>query len=188
MTTESDKIVCAKCGELITGESPSLDPGKRQPCPKCGSTSRSFIMHLEATIKVSDEVHDVLITYPQTLLSIAQSLIVNSQFSIAVVVSHMACEIATERSLSESFIRRGVQYLEDPITEFLNSYSLSNDRIRKLYTALTGDHIEKQRFWQKFKESAKRRNQIVHQGLTVGKTEAEESFKAASDFVAHLNK
>ena len=41
------------------------------------------------------------IPYPQRLLEVAQSLIHQSEFSIAVVVAHMACEVATERSLSE---------------------------------------------------------------------------------------
>ena len=70
----------------------------------------------------------------------------------------------------------------------LSGYNLANNRIRKLYTALTGDEIQNQPFWQKYAESATRRNRIIHQGATVGKAEAEESLKTASDLVRHLNR
>ncbi|MFY9726256.1 MAG: hypothetical protein WAJ87_12240 [Bryobacteraceae bacterium] len=126
------------------------------------------------------------IPYPQRLLEVAQSLIDQSEFSIAVVVAHMACEVATERSLSESIARKGLQYLEEPLLDFLSGYNLASDRIRKLYSALTGDTVQNASFWQKFKASATRRNEIVHAGAIVGKAEAEESHKAASDLVAHL--
>jgi len=58
-------------------------------------------------------------------LECCKGLIDNGQFSISVVVSHMACEIATERSLSESFANKGIQYLEEPVGDFLNGYNLA---------------------------------------------------------------
>jgi hypothetical protein len=143
---------------------------------------------MQATVFLSGTIQAEVITYPETLLSAARSLIDEGQFSIAVVVAHMACEIATERSLSESFAKRGVQYLEQPVTDLLNGYNLATERIRKLYSALTGDEVQNAGFWQKFKESAKRRNRIVHAAAIVGKVEAEESYKAASDLVAHLKR
>jgi hypothetical protein len=74
------------------------------------------------------------------------------------------------------------------VTGFFNGYNLNNDRIRELYTALTGDEVEKTSFWEKFKASAKRRNNIIHSALMVAKAEAEESYLAAKDLVAHLKK
>jgi hypothetical protein len=68
----------------------------------------------------------------------------------------------------------------------LPGYNLANDRVRKLYNAVTGDQIQTQSFWQAFKESATRRNQAVHNGRIATKAEAEASFKAASDLVAYL--
>ena len=90
--------------------------------------------------------------------------------------------------MSESFANKGIQYLEEPVVDLLNGYNLANQRIRNLYTALTGDKIQNQPFWEKYKESAVRRNRIIHRGATVGKAEAEESIKAASDLVHHLKK
>lgn len=188
MASKMNDTVCAQCGALITNESPTGDIAQRKPCSQCGSTSRTFSVSIEAKVSVSGSVQAVVITYPQTLLSAARSLIDSGQFSIAVVVLHMACEIATERTLSEAFVKRGIQYLEESVEDLLNGYNLSNDRLRKLYTALTGDTVEKQPFWLKFKDSARRRNGIVHEGKTVGKAEAEESFKAVSDLIAYLKK
>ena len=59
------------------------------------------------------------------------------------------------------------------MTDFLNGYSLANNRVRKLYTALTGDQVEKASFWQAFKTSAERRNKIVHSTIPVTKPNAE---------------
>jgi hypothetical protein len=169
-------------------ESPSGDPAQRLPCPNCGSTARAFSVQAEVAATASATATVEIITYPQNLLGVARRLIEDGQFSIAVIVAHMACEIAVERSLSESFSRKGIQYLEEPACDLLNGYNLANDRIRKLYSALTGDEIQTQPFWGRFKESATRRNLIIHQGVIVGKAEAEESFKAATDLVANLGK
>ncbi len=188
MSTQSNGISCAQCGQPITGEPLSGAPAQRKPCPQCGSTARIFSVHVHATITLSGSVQAEIITYPQTLLSAARSLIDDGQFSIAIVIAHMACEIASERVLSDAFAHKGIQYLEESLNDLLNGYSLANERLRTLYTALTGDEVQKQSFWQKFRESATCRNQIVHRGTIVGKAEAEESFKATSDLVAHLRK
>jgi hypothetical protein len=178
-------VVCGQCGEPIS-ESPSGDLAERRPCPKCGSTTRLFSadLHVLASAKVSLQTETI--TYPDSLLSLARTLINEGRYSIAVIVAHMACEIATERSLSAAFATRGLQYLEAPVDELLNGYNLANERIRKLYIALTGDEVETESFWQRFKESARRRNSIIHSGAIVGRAEAKESYKAAADLVAHL--
>jgi hypothetical protein len=185
----NDNTACAKCGQPIIDESPSSDPENRKPCPNCGSLARAFSVHVQGAIALSGSVAQAeLITYPQTLLSTARNLMNDGQFSISVVVAHMACEIATERTLSQAFAKNNIQYLEESITDFLNGYNLASDRNRKLYTSLTGDEIQNQPFWQQFKESAKRRNEIVHQGKIAKKAEAEESFKAANDLITYLKK
>lgn len=108
-------------------------------------------------------------TYPRKLLSVARQLIEQGQPSIAVIVAHMACEVATERRLSEAFVTTGVQHLKDAVTEFLNGYSLYNRKNRKLYEALTRDKVAQTPFWPNFKKSAKRRNDIIHAAHTVGR-------------------
>jgi hypothetical protein len=48
--------------------------------------------------------------------------------------------------------------------------------------------VEKAPFWGKFKQSAERRNKIVHSVVTVTKADAEQSHMATKDLVAHLKK
>ena len=134
------------------------------------------------------EVNAQVITYPQKLLALAQWLIDSGKFSISVVVAHMACEVATDRTFTEVFKAKGIEYLEEPIEKLLPSNNLGNDKTRKVYTALTGDGIQNQPFWQRFTESATRRNRISHNGATVGLAEAEASLAVAKEFVAHLKK
>src|SRR5262249_10438345 len=171
----SNGVSCGQCGEPITGEPPGLDRAQRQPCPKCGSTDRTSPMTASITISSSLTAHATVVTYPETLLAVARWLIDEGQFGIAIVVVHMACEIATERSLSEAFKTKGISYLEDSVMEFVSGHNLATNRIRKLYTALTEDHVEKAAFWQECKKSAERRNKIVHSTITVTKAEAEDS-------------
>ena len=177
---------CNNCGTPITGESPSGESAHRKPCPQCGSLARRFEESVKFTARASACVDAVVIPYPEALLTTAQRLIADGEFSIAVVVAHMACEISAERALSRAFAAKGIGYLEEAVEDLLPGYNLANDRVRKLYHAVTGNEIEKQSFWQEFKKSATRRNQAVHKGRVVTKADAEASFKAASDLVALL--
>lgn len=128
-------------------------------------------------------------TYPQILLSIARSLLGKNDdklCGLATIMAHLACEVATERSFSNSFDRKGIQSLEGPVADLMNGYNLANDKVLNLYTTLTGDEIQERSFWGNFVRSAKRRDNIIRKGLIVGRTDAEETIKAASDFLAHL--
>lgn len=130
-------------------------------------------------------------TYPQILLRIAKILLDRKDdklCGIAIIVMHMACEVATERFLSEAFAMKGVQYLEEPLAGFLGGYNLASDKIRGFYTSLTGDEIQDKPFWKKYILSARRRNLIVNKGLICNREEAEESFRAVKEFLAHLAK
>jgi hypothetical protein len=152
-------------------------------------SGRAHGAEVVANATTSVTVDAVLVTYPRRLLTLARKLIDDGEFAIAVVVAHMACEVATERTLSEAFAAKGISFLEDSISEFFTGYSLNNDRLRKLYTALTGDQIEQAPFWAKFRKLAKQRNAVVHSSsAVVTETEANESHQTATDLVAHMKK
>lgn len=133
MSGDANDTTCGQCGQVITDESSSEDPTRRKPCPQCGSTARSFSVQATITLRASVAGQAQVITYPQTLLSVAKELMENGQFSIAVVVAHMACEIATERSLSEAFVTRGFSILKrllkifsmDTISQMIRSGSFT---------------------------------------------------------------
>ena len=69
-----------------------------------------------------------VITYPQKLLAFAEQLIGLGEHSISIVVAHMACEVATDRALSDAFKAKGLEYLEDPIEDLLPGNNLGNSR------------------------------------------------------------
>ncbi len=127
-----------------------------------------------------------VIPYSEALLAKSQEWIARGEFGIAVVVAHMACEIEAERAISHAFSERGIEFLEDAVSALYSGSNLAIDRIRDLYNALTGKEIHKEAFWQAFKKSATRRNDVVHKGATVTKAEAEASYQAARNLVAYL--
>ena len=141
---------------------------------------------VEELILVGSDVKFEVIDYPARLLQEAQELIDQKKYGLAVIVAHMACEVRVQRSLSAAFKNRNIPEMEDPVVELLSGYNLGNQRIRKVYNALTGDLVQDAPFWSKFMESAKRRNDIVHNGKTATEAEARESLEAATAFVAHL--
>jgi hypothetical protein len=106
----------------------------------------------------------IVIPYAETLLAKSQELISRGEYNIATVVAHMACEVAAEQALSRAFASKGLEYLDDAVTDFMNGYNLAHELNRNLYNALAGREIQKQSFWQPFKESATRRNAVMHRG------------------------
>src|SRR5258708_11603512 len=102
------------------------------------------------------------LVYSQILLRDASRFLSADEYSIAVIVAHMACEVAVARKMSGALATRGVADLQNPIFDLLPGYNLGNERTRKLYTSLTGDEVHLQDFWKAFKESATPRNTIIH--------------------------
>jgi hypothetical protein len=125
-----------------------------------------------------------VITYPQRLLRLARRLIDEGEFGISIVVGHVACSVATQRTMEDA--AQGKPECQKKVSDC--GYSLNRLNVRKLYAELTGEDIEGAPFWRQFKASADRRNEIVHETPIVGKPEAEEAHIACSALVAHLEK
>lgn len=176
---------CGYCGEPLT-ESASTSVEKRRPCPKCGSTSRNFSVEITASVTASGSFTATLISYPKALLTIAQSLIEQGHFNIAIVTSHMACEVAAERAFDAAYAAKGLEPLGEAVDSLMNGHNLGNEKHRKLYNTLTGTEIEKQPFWPRFKSASEKRNSIVHNGGQANKLEAEAALQAANDLITHL--
>ena len=181
----AESTVCGNCGERLN-EPPSTAVEQRQPCPKCGSTRRNFSVELTASVTVSASVTATLITYPNALLTIARSLIDQDHFNIAIVTSHMACEVAAERAFDAAYAANNLEPLGEAVDGLMNGHNLANDKHRKLYNALTGTELEKQAFWPRFKSASEKRNSIVHRGGHANKSEAEAASHAASEFITYL--
>ena len=187
MTVEKSGAVCTFCGQRIAGETHE----RPTPCEYCNSVTGGYphLVILTEAIAGSAVGYVEGATYPQILLSIAKFLLGKKDdklCGLATIMSHLACEVAIERFLSDVFQRKGIQSLEETVADVLNGYNLGNDKVWNLYSTLTGDPIQEQPFWGGFLRSAKRRDNIIRKGLIVGRADAEESIKAASDFLAHL--
>jgi hypothetical protein len=152
------------------------------------SSNKSYVLNAGSGsyVILGAEASCVVVTYPQKLLALAQELINREEHSVSIVVTHIACEVAVDRAFAQAFKAKGIESLEDAVEELLPSNNLGNDRVRQLYTALTGDAIQNQPFWSRFKESAGRRNKVSHNGKIYDKPEAEASLAVAKEFVAHL--
>jgi hypothetical protein len=175
---------CGECNRSISDEASD----DRKPCPDCLSLKRRYELSSHEQMHATATAELTVITYPQTLLTTALDLLEREQYGIAIVVAHMACEVAAERSMAEAFQAKSLTHLEEPILAFVNGFNLATPRIRELYSALTGDEIQKQPFWQAFKTSATLRNNIVHNGKIAARSDAESSITAATAFVVHLKK
>lgn len=176
---------CGNCGEPLT-EPASTPVEKRLPCPKCGSTRRSFMVEMRESVTASAIFDAEVITYPKALLTIAQSLIDQGHFNIAVTTSHMACAVAAERAFDAVYSDKKLEVLGEAIDSLMNGHNLGNDKHRKLRSALTGTELEEEPFWSRFKSASKKRNLIVHSGEHANKTDAEAALQAANDRITHL--
>jgi hypothetical protein len=174
-------IFCGACG----GDLGALPP--EQPCPQCGSLKRKDAIEPGTGAAAIGGWHAVLTVteYPIRLLGIAEELSPENP-GIAIVVAHMACEIAVARALSRAFLSRGLTDLEESVLNFWNGYNLATERHRKLYVALTGDNVQAQPFWQGFCDSARLRNRIMHGGHIATPAEAERSLAAIKAFIGHV--
>lgn len=115
-------------------------------------------------------------------------MIVQGHYEISVVTSQMACEISVERTLAQFFRNQQLKHLEGPIDDLLPSYNLANEKVRKLYTAVTGDKIQTQFFWVEYKTMVMIRNKAIHAGHRIEKSQAQMVLRVAKSILKHLTK
>lgn len=124
--------------------------------------------------------------YPLQLLEAVADMIVRGRYEVSVVTAQMACEICTERVLRAYFKSSGAGFIEDAIDALLPSYNISNEKVRKVYIALTADQIQNQFFWQEYKTLVLIRNKAVHAGSRVQESQAQMVLRVARLVVKHL--
>ncbi len=182
----STNATCGTCATPVHDD-PS---GSRQPCPQCESLTRGiFLKGSNCTMTPTSSSGQITVTtYPQVLLNTARDLMKREEYGIAIVVAHMACEVAAERTISQALKSKSDGDSEESKVKRFNGFNLGNKTIRASYTKLTGDAVEEQGFWQAFKTSGDARNSIMHGGKMASLSEAEASLTATSALVAHLKK
>lgn len=125
--------------------------------------------------------------YFQQVLDSAVGMRNQGEYAVAIILAQTACEIVTEQLLDELLQLAGVT---DPVhVEALGprNTNLALEPVRKIYSALSNDHIQRQQpLWANFQAHWKRRNEIVHAGATATVLEADESLNAVVDVIEHV--
>ena len=128
------------------------------------------------------------LSYHEKLLDKARaSLNVDNNPDMAVVLAQAACEVRTEQVMTVLLEKKGMAIIAKPLLSTFRSYSIFNDNLRNIYNALSGQQIHTEPFMRKLDEHYKRRNGIVHKGVSCSPSEAGESLDAVLRYFEHLN-
>ncbi len=128
----------------------------------------------------------VIVLPHKALLGTSQQLVDQQQYMAAVVIAQTACETFTEVAINAILREKALDYLDEPISELLPNYNLKNEKVRKLYVALTDDRIQDAPFWAEYTKLVSLRNRVVHRGKKPNKQQAEESLNAATEIISHI--
>jgi len=124
--------------------------------------------------------------FHRTLLATARGLLPDGHLgpALALTLAHTAAEVFAERTCAAWVTARGI--VAQPVPG-IPSNNLATPRVRKRYTALTGDPIgEQQSFWQAFVVSRDLRDAFVHGGAAVTREQAEAGCTAVDRLLDHL--
>lgn len=112
------------------------------------------------------------------LLAEAKRLLTDSQFEWSVVAGQAACEVRLAHAIA-AMLGHAPTSLAQHIIKTTQPTNLANDRVRKLFVALSGRDPAREPWWSAYKAHAERRHKIVHGGAQVDRKSAEDSLAAS---------
>lgn len=124
--------------------------------------------------------------YPSQLLHAARQMMITGRHEVSVVTAQMVCEVCAERVIRAYFRSHKVQFLEEAVEDLLPSYNLANDKVLRIYIALTQDQIHQQYFWSEYKTMISIRNKAVQAGIRIQESQAQLVARIAASVVKHL--
>jgi hypothetical protein len=124
--------------------------------------------------------------FHRKLLDEAKNSLKASLNEMAVVLSQAASEMCTEWAITGLFAMRDSHDLASAILGLFMVPDICNDRVRRVYSALSGDNPNQKPFWSQLKSHHDRRNGLVHRGQKSSPTEAEESVAVVEQYVLHV--
>jgi hypothetical protein len=125
----------------------------------------------------------------EALFKKAEEELARGEYSLSIIMSHASIEIITERAFVLLFSYKKIDYLYDAIVKPSWKYNnLSNDRVRKLYSALSGEDFSKNKdLWDQLDTHMNKRHKIAHRGVMSSREEAELSVEVARKYIVHLS-
>ena len=126
------------------------------------------------------------------LLAEARSLSSAGQHAIAIIIAAAAGEWATEFVLERLMDTvkdhsKNVRALENMSERLLITWSFEGDRVREAFHDLTGEHPDRQSWWDDWMWSRRQRHDIAHRGvLTANATVAKKCIDVATLHIAYL--
>ena len=183
------EYICHTCDHVFSDGQPDSDSLFRPVCPKCDSSERVGKRHYASasdTVYTTESAVGTVIRFTQRILEEAERFNSINEYRVAIIFAQTACEIATERAIIAALKNRQVSELEDVVDELFMSYSIKNEKVRMLYSALTGDDLTVQKFWADLRQSAVWRNDIVHDGKEADSSMAKRAIEAARLYIEHI--
>lgn len=124
--------------------------------------------------------------FHQKLLHEARTSLASKMNEMAVVLAQAASEMCTEWAISALFAMRGDDDLAEPILRLFLVKDICSDRVRSVYSALSGDNPNQEPFWERLKSHRERRHAVVHRGAKSSDSEAAESVAVVEAYVIHV--
>jgi hypothetical protein len=108
-------------------------------------------------------------------------------FPFAVIAIQTAFELFMEGAFDYVLQLRSTVEIGDAVAQLIRRYNMSDDRVRSLWTSLTGHKItEPAATWKAYRDHLDRRNGLVHRGEGVTGHDAKASLDAVNDLAAEI--
>lgn len=121
------------------------------------------------------------------LLNSSDNFSMNKQYREANIFSHMSAELAVEAILLDEINKLNYGLRNWLLNYIGTNHNLAKNNIKKLYIALTSDHIPTTfSKWESFIESNKVRNKVIHKGYDPNSEESEASIQAVKLLITHI--
>jgi hypothetical protein len=168
-----------------------LSPGSPLGTFVTGGMPQQYMHHTTANI-YKDTPLALLGPKWDQLLAEARSLSSAGQHAIAIIIAAAAGEWATEFVLERLMDAvkdhsKGVRDLIDMSERMLITWSFEGDRVLEAFRDLTGEHPDRQSWWEDWLWSRRQRHDIAHRGvLTANAAAAKKCIEFAALHIAYL--
>jgi hypothetical protein len=122
----------------------------------------------------------------KNLLTAAAAAHDQGQYKEAVILSQTAVELFTEKVLGQLYIARDVEFLKGSFEHLLINYNIGNDKVSRVYIALSGDSIKQAPFWSRFVAHTELRNALVHDGKDATIMQSRASLDSIAALIEHV--